>query len=66
MQYRLNWQMYLQSSCKGILNEIHPTPLKKVAMWLRNTDKEVECFHPVCGEALTSALKALLSEVKEK
>ncbi len=32
---------------------------RKSTMWLRNTDKEVECFHPVCGEALTSALKAL-------
>ena len=28
-------------------------------MWIRNTDKEVECFHPVCKEALERALKQL-------
>lgn len=27
--------------------------------WLNNTDKEVECFHPVCKEALDSALAQL-------
>lgn len=25
-------------------------------MWLKNTDREVECFHPVCAEALNAAL----------
>ena len=35
-------------------------------MWIKNTDKEVECFHPVCKEALESALKQLnLGEVYE-
>ena len=28
-------------------------------MWLSNTDKEVECFHPVCKKALEAALKKL-------
>ena len=28
-------------------------------MWLNNTDKEVECFHPVCKEALETALGKL-------
>ena len=28
-------------------------------MWIKNTDKEVECFHPVCKEALEGALKRL-------
>ncbi len=28
-------------------------------MWIKNTDKEVECFHPVCKEALEGALKQL-------
>ena len=28
-------------------------------MWIKNTDKEVECFHPVCMEALEGALKEL-------
>ena len=28
-------------------------------MWIKNTDKEVECFHPVCKEALEGALKLL-------
>ncbi|MBR5061701.1 MAG: BpuSI family type II restriction endonuclease [Prevotella sp.] len=28
-------------------------------MWIKNTDKEVECFHPVCKEALERALKQL-------
>ena len=28
-------------------------------MWISNTDKEVECFHPVCQEALEGALKQL-------
>lgn len=27
--------------------------------WIRNTDKEVECFHPVCSEALQKALASL-------
>lgn len=25
-------------------------------MWINNTDKEIECFHPVCQEALQAAL----------
>ena len=28
-------------------------------MWIQNTDKEVECFHPVCKEALEGAIKQL-------
>ena len=28
-------------------------------MWLNNTDKEVECFHPVCKETLEAALRRL-------
>ena len=28
-------------------------------MWIKNTDKEIECFHPVCKEALEGALKQL-------
>lgn len=28
-------------------------------MWIKNTDKEVECFHPVCKEALERALRQL-------
>ena len=28
-------------------------------MWIKNTDKEVEFFHPVCKEALEGALKQL-------
>lgn len=28
-------------------------------MWIKNTDKEVECFHPVCKEALEGALTQL-------
>ena len=28
-------------------------------MWIKNTDKDVECFHPVCKEALEGALKQL-------
>ena len=28
-------------------------------MWIKNTDKEVECFHPVCKEALERALEQL-------
>ena len=28
-------------------------------MWLNNTDKEVECFHPICKEAFERALKLL-------
>ncbi len=28
-------------------------------MWLNNSDKEVECFHPVCKEAFEKALKLL-------
>ena len=28
-------------------------------MWLKNSDKEVECFHPVCKEAFEAALKQL-------
>ena len=28
-------------------------------MWIKNTDKEVECFHPVCKEALEGALRQL-------
>ncbi|MBQ6065046.1 MAG: BpuSI family type II restriction endonuclease [Prevotella sp.] len=28
-------------------------------MWIKNTDKEVEYFHPVCKEALEGALKQL-------
>ena len=31
----------------------------KTDMWIKNTDKEVECFHPVCMEALEGALKEL-------
>ncbi len=27
--------------------------------WIKNTDKEVECFHPICREALSTALKNL-------
>ena len=35
-------------------------------MWIKNTDKEVECFHPVCKEALEGALKQLnLAKVYE-
>ena len=28
-------------------------------MWLKNSDKEVECFHPVCKEAFEAALRQL-------
>lgn len=28
-------------------------------MWIRNTDKEVECFHPICQKALEQALELL-------
>ena len=28
-------------------------------MWIQNTDKEVECFHPVCKQALEAALGKL-------
>ena len=28
-------------------------------MWIKNTDKEIECFHPVCKEALEGALRQL-------
>lgn len=28
-------------------------------MWLKNTDREVECFHPVCEEALNAALERM-------
>lgn len=27
--------------------------------WIKNTDKEVECFHPVCAKALQTALENL-------
>ena len=30
-----------------------------MTMWLKNTDREVECFHPVCEEALNAALARL-------
>lgn len=30
-----------------------------MTMWLKNTDREVECFHPICEEALNVALVRL-------
>ena len=33
--------------------------MRNTTMWLKNTDREVECFHPVCEEALNAALARL-------
>lgn len=33
--------------------------MRNTTMWLKNTDREVECFHPVCEEALNAALMRL-------
>lgn len=35
-------------------------------VWLKETDKEVECFHPVCEEALNKALKMMKLEEQYK
>lgn len=35
-------------------------------VWLKETDKEVECFHPVCEEALNKALKMTMLDSQYK
>ena len=35
-------------------------------VWLKETDKEVECFHPVCEDALNKALKMTMLDGRYK